>query len=92
MKISEGLILEEEQKTINGQLLTFRTLIAEDGYCFYSAEEDAEIPTYFKIAHLGLGLSQLSYEELAKRFVSIPENEKVLEKVEDLYGNDKSIL
>ena len=76
MKISEGLILEEEQKTINGQLLTFRTLIAEDGYCFYSADEDAEIPTYFKIAHLGLGLSQLSYEELAKKFVCILEKDK----------------
>lgn len=92
MKISKGLILEEEQKTINGELFTLRTLIAEDGYCFYSADENAEIPTYFKVAHLGLGLSQLSYEELAKKFVSIPENEKVLEKVEDLYGNDKSIL
>ena len=48
MKISEGLILEEEKKTINGQLLTFRTLIAEDGYCFYSADEKAEVPTYRK--------------------------------------------
>ena len=76
MKISEGLILEEEEKTINGQLLTFRTLIAEDGYCFYSADEDAEIPTYFKVAHLGLGLSQLSYEELAKKFVCILEKDK----------------
>ena len=76
MKIIEGLILEEEQKTINGQLLTFRTLIAEDGYCFYSADEDAEIPTYFKVAHLGLGLSQLSYEELAKKFVCILEKDK----------------
>lgn len=76
MKISEGLILKEEKKTINGQLLTFRTLIAEDGYCFYSADEDAEIPTYFKVAHLGLGLSQLSYEELAKKFVCILEKDK----------------
>lgn len=76
MEISKGLILEEEQKTINGQLLTFRTLIAEDGYCFYSADENAEIPTYFKIAHLGLGLSQLSYEELAKKFISILEKDK----------------
>ena len=76
MKISEGLILKEEQKTINGQLLTFRTLIAEDGYCFYSADENAEIPTYFKVAHLGLGLSQLSYEELAKKFVCILEEDK----------------
>ena len=76
MEISKGLILEEEKKTINGQLLTFRTLIAEDGYCFYSADENAEIPTYFKIAHLGLGLSQLSYEELAKKFVSILEKDK----------------
>ena len=76
MEISKGLILEEEKKTINGQLLTFRTLIAEDGYCFYSADEDAEIPTYFKIAHLGLGLSQLSYEELAKKFVCILEEDK----------------
>lgn len=76
MKISEGLILKEEKKTINGQLLTFRTLIAEDGYCFYSADENAEIPTYFKIAHLGLGLSQLSYEELAKKFVCILEKDK----------------
>lgn len=76
MKISEGLILEEEKKTINGQLLTFRTLIAEDGYCFYSADEKAEIPTYFKVAHLGLGLSKLSYEELAKKFISILEKDK----------------
>ena len=76
MKISKGLILEEEQKTINGELLTFRTLIAEDGYCFYSADENAEIPTYFKVAHLGLGLSQLSYEELAKKFVCILEKDK----------------
>ena len=76
MKISEGLILKEEKKTINGQLLTFRTLIAEDGYCFYSADENAEVPTYFKVAHLGLGLSQLSYEELAKKFVSILEKDK----------------
>lgn len=76
MKISEGLILKEEKKTINGQLLTFRTLIAEDGYCFYSADEDAEIPTYFKVAHLGLGLSQLSYDELAKKFVCILEKDK----------------
>ena len=76
MKISEGLILKEEKKTINGQLLTFITLIAEDGYCFYSADENAEIPTYFKVAHLGLGLSQLSYEELAKKFVCILEKDK----------------
>lgn len=76
MKISEGLILKEEKKTINGQLLTFRTLIAEDGYCFYSADEEEEIPTYFKIAHLGLGLSKLSYEELAKKFVCILEKDK----------------
>ena len=83
MKISEGLILKEEQKTINGQLLTFRTLIAEDGYCFFSADEDAEIPTYFKIAHLGLGLSQLSYEELAKKFVSILEKDKKIKTEEE---------
>ena len=83
MKISEGLILKEEKKTINGQLLTFRTLIAEDGYCFYSADEDAEIPTYFKIAHLGLGLSQLSYEELAKKFVCILEKDKKIKTEEE---------
>ena len=83
MKISEGLILKEEQKTINGQLLTFRTLIAEDGYCFFSADEDAEIPTYFKIAHLGLGLSQLSYEELAKKFVCILEKDKKIKMEEE---------
>ena len=83
MEISKGLILEEEQKTINGQLLTFRTLIAEDGYCFFSADEDAEIPTYFKIAHLGLGLSQLSYEELAKKFVSILEKDKKIKTEEE---------
>lgn len=84
MKISEGLILKEEKKTINGQLLTFRTLIAEDGYCFYSADEDAEIPTYFKIAHLGLGLSKLSYEELAKKFVCILEkNKKIMMEEEN---------
>lgn len=83
MKISEGLILKEEKKTINGQLLTFRTLIAEDGYCFYSADEDAEIPTYFKVAHLGLGLSQLSYEELAKRFISILEEDKKIKTEEE---------
>ena len=83
MKISKGLILEEEQKTINGQLLTFRTLIAEDGYCFYSADENAEIPTYFKIAHLGLGLSQLSYEELAKKFVCILEEDKKIKTEEE---------
>ena len=83
MKISEGLILEEEKKTINGQLLTFRTLIAEDGYCFYSADEDAEIPTYFKVAHLGLGLSKLSYEELAKRFISILEKDKKIKTEEE---------
>ena len=83
MKISEGLILKEEQKTINGQLLTFRTLIAEDGYCFYSADENAEIPTYFKIAHLGLGLSQLSYEELAKKFVCILEKDKKIKTEEE---------
>ena len=83
MKISEGLILEEEQKTINGQLLTFRTLIAEDGYCFYSADENAEIPTYFKVAHLGLGLSQLSYEELAKRFISILVKDKKIKTEEE---------
>ena len=76
MEISKGLILEEEKKTINGQLLTFRTLIAEDGYCFYSVDEDAEIPTYFKVAHLGLGLSKLSYDELAKKFVCILEKDK----------------
>ena len=83
MEISKGLILEEEQKTINGQLLTFRTLIAEDGYCFYSADEDAEIPTYFKVAHLGLGLSKLSYEELAKKFVSILEKDKKIKTEEE---------
>lgn len=84
MKISEGLILEEEEKkTINGQLLTFRTLIAEDGYCFYSADEKAEIPTYFKVAHLGLGLSQLSYEELAKKFISILEKDKKIKTEEE---------
>ena len=83
MEISKGLILEEEQKTINGQLLTFRTLIAEDGYCFYSADENAEIPTYFKVAHLGLGLSQLSYEELAKKFVSILEKDKKIKTEEE---------
>ena len=83
MKISEGLILEEEKKTINGQLLTFRTLIAEDGYCFYSADEDAEIPTYFKVAHLGLGLSQLSYEELAKKFLCILEKDKKIKTEEE---------
>ena len=83
MKISEGLILKEEKKTINGQLLTFRTLIAEDGYCFYSADENAEIPTYFKIAHLGLGLSQLSYEELAKKFVCILEKDKKIKTEEE---------
>lgn len=83
MKISEGLILKEEKKTINGQLLTFRTLIAEDGYCFYSADENAEIPTYFKIAHLGLGLSQLSYEELAKKFVCILEKNKKIKTEEE---------
>ena len=83
MKISKGLILEEEQKTINGQLLTFRTLIAEDGYCFYSADEKAEIPTYFKVAHLGLGLSQLSYEELAKKFVCILEEDKKIKTEEE---------
>lgn len=83
MKISEGLILEEEKKTINGQLLTFRTLIAEDGYCFYSADEKAEIPTYFKVAHLGLGLSQLSYEELAKKFISILEKDKKIKTEEE---------
>ena len=83
MEISKGLILEEEQKTINGQLLTFRTLIAEDGYCFYSADENSEIPTYFKIAHLGLGLSQLSYEELAKKFVSILEKDKKIKTEEE---------
>lgn len=83
MKISEGLILKEEQKTINGQLLTFRTLIAEDGYCFYSADENAEIPTYFKIAHLGLGLSKLSYEELAKKFVCILEKDKKIKTEEE---------
>lgn len=83
MKISEGLILKEEKKTINGQLLTFRTLIAEDGYCFYSADEDAEIPTYFKVAHLGLGLSQLSYEELAKKFISILEKDKKIKTEEE---------
>mgnify|MGYP001772411070 CR=1 FL=1 len=76
MKISEGLILKEEKKTINGELFTLRTLIAEDGYCFYSADEDAEIPTYFKVAHLGLGLSKLSYDELAKKFVCILEKDK----------------
>lgn len=83
MKISEGLILKEEKKTINGQLLTFRTLIAEDGYCFYSADENAEIPTYFKVAHLGLGLSKLSYEELAKRFISILEEDKKIKTEEE---------
>ena len=83
MKISEGLILKEEKKTINGQLLTFRTLIAEDGYCFYSADEKAEIPTYFKVAHLGLGLSQLSYEELAKKFVCILEEDKKIKTEEE---------
>lgn len=83
MEISKGLILEEEQKTINGQLLTFRTLIAEDGYCFYSADEDAEIPTYFKVAHLGLGLSQLSYDELAKKFVCILEKDKKIKTEEE---------
>lgn len=83
MKISKGLILEEEQKTINGQLLTFRTLIAEDGYCFYTADENAEIPTYFKVAHLGLGLSQLSYEELAKKFVCILEENKKIKTEEE---------
>ena len=83
MKISEGLILKEEKKTINGQLLTFRTLIAEDGYCFYSADEDAEIPTYFKVAHLGLGLSKLSYEELAKKFVCILEKDKKIKTEEE---------
>ena len=83
MEISKGLILEEEKKTINGQLLTFRTLIAEDGYCFYSADENAEIPTYFKIAHLGLGLSQLSYDELEKKFVSILEKDKKIKTEEE---------
>lgn len=83
MKISEGLILKEEKKTINGQLLTFRTLIAEDGYCFYSADENAEIPTYFKVAHLGLGLSKLSYEELAKKFVCILEKDKKIKTEEE---------
>ena len=83
MKISEGLILKEEKKTINGQLLTFRTLIAEDGYCFYNADEVAEVPTYFKIAHLGLGLSQLSYEELAKKFVCILEKDKKIKTEEE---------
>lgn len=83
MKISEGLILKEEKETINGQLLTFRTLIAEDGYCFYSADENAEIPTYFKVAHLGLGLSQLSYEELAKKFVCILEKDKKIKTEEE---------
>ena len=83
MEISEGLILKEEKKTINGQLLTFRTLIAEDGYCFFSVDENAEIPTYFKIAHLGLGLSQLSYEELAKKFVSILEKDKKIKTEEE---------
>lgn len=76
MEISKGLILEEEQKTINGELLTLRTLIAEDGYCFYSADENAEVPTYFKVAHLGISLSKLSYDELAKKFVSILEEDK----------------
>lgn len=83
MEISKGLILKEEKKTINGQLLTFRTLIAEDGYCFYSADENAEIPTYFKVAHLGLGLSQLSYEELAKKFVCILEKDKKIKTEEE---------
>ena len=83
MEISKGLILKEEKKTINGQLLTFRTLIAEDGYCFYSADEDAEIPTYFKVAHLGLGLSKLSYEELAKKFVAILEKDKKIKTEEE---------
>ena len=83
MEISKGLILKEEKKTINGQLLTFRTLIAEDGYCFYSADEKAEIPTYFKVAHLGLGLSQLSYEELAKKFVCILEEDKKIKTEEE---------
>lgn len=83
MEISKGLILKEEKKTINGQLLTFRTLIAEDGYCFYSADEDAEIPTYFKVAHLGLGLSKLSYEELAKKFISILEKDKKIKTEEE---------
>ena len=83
MEISKGLILKEEKKTINGQLLTFRTLIAEDGYCFYSADENAEIPTYFKVAHLGLGLSKLSYEELAKRFISILEKDKKIKTEEE---------
>lgn len=83
MKISEGLILKEEKKTINGQLLTFRTLIAEDGYCFYSADENTEVPTYFKVAHLGLGLSKLSYEELAKKFISILEKDKKIKTEEE---------
>ena len=83
MEISKGLILKEEKKTINGQLLTFRTLIAEDGYCFYSADENAEIPTYFKVAHLGLGLSKLSYEELAKKFVAILEKDKKIKTEEE---------
>ena len=83
MEISKGLILKEEKKTINGQLLTCRTLIAEDGYCFYSADEKAEIPTYFKVAHLGLGLSQLSYEELAKKFVCILEEDKKIKTEEE---------
>ena len=83
MEISKGLILEEEKKTINGHLLTFRTLIAEDGYCFYSADENAEIPTYFKVAHLGLGLSKLSYDELAKKFVCILEKDKKIKTEEE---------
>ena len=83
MEISKGLILKEEKKTINGQLLTFRTLIAEDGYCFYSADDNAEIPTYFKVAHLGLGLSQLSYDELAKKFVCILEKDKKIKTEEE---------
>lgn len=83
MEISKGLILEEEQKTINGELFTLRTLIAEDSYCFYNIDEDVEVPTYFKVAHLGISLSKLSYDELAKKFISIPENEKVLEKEEE---------
>ena len=87
IELQTGLYLEEQTRTVNGNLRTYRYLHSSDGYCFYDAEDEyydeegnlippenvlPEQRMYYQWASLAIYMSSWTYEQLNAKWISVP--------------------
>lgn len=83
VEIQEGLWLFEQNKNIASKIYKTRELYSSDGYCFwqvsnpenYDEEENLKPEServYAQFMGLASGMSEWTYEQLNKEFISVP--------------------